>query len=239
MRADRYGLLLSTTSPAARDAYVKGCAAKLTMYPGAIEAFDRAIAADPGFALAHAARAHAVLERGEAAAARASMAAAKSLAAGLSPREASHIAFFDLLVGGDSEAALAGVHAHLEAWPRDALVLATTAFTNGLIGSSGRAGQKRMLLDLLDRLAPSYGDDWWYTAHHGMALSENGQRDAARPKIDRSLAQNPHNPWAAHARAHLSYEEGDANAACAFLAAWLTTYPRNGLLYSHLSWHLA
>jgi hypothetical protein len=38
---------------------------------------------------------------------------------------------------------------------------------------------------------------------------------------------------------HLCYEEGDADAACAFLAFWLTTYPRNGTLYSHLSWHLA
>src|SRR6202034_4458689 len=28
-------------------------------------------------------------------------------------------------------------------------------------------------------------------------------------------------------------------AARAFLASWLITYPRNGLLYSHLSWHLA
>jgi len=184
-------------------------------------------------------RAHVLLERGEAAAARASIAAAKSVVARLSEREASHIAYFDLLVGGDSEAALAAVYAHLDAWPRDAVVLGTTAFTNGLIGSSGRAGQKRVLLALLDRLAPSYGDDWWFTAHHGMALSENGQRDAARPKIDRSLAQNPNNPWAAHARAHLCYEEGDANAARAFLTSWLTTYPRNGLLYSHLSWHLA
>src|SRR5712691_7235366 len=238
MWTDRYELPLSTASPAARDAYVEGSEAKLTMYPGAIEAFGRAIAADPGFALAHAAKAHALLER-DAAAARASMAAANSLAAGLSAREISHIAFFDLLVAGDAEAALAAVDAHLDAWPRDALVLGTTAFTNGLIGSSGRAGQKRAVLDLLDRLAPSYGDDWWFTAHHGMALSENGQRDAARPKIDRSLAQNPNNPWAAHARGHLSYEEGDANAARAFLASWLTTYPRNGLLYSHLSWHLA
>jgi hypothetical protein len=239
MLTDRYELPLSTSSPAARDAYVEGCGAKLTMYPGAIEAFDRAIAADPGFALAHAARAHVLLERGDAAATRASMATAKSLAAGLSARERSHIAFFDLLTGSDAEAALSAVYAHLNAWPRDALVLGTTAFTNGLIGSSGLAGQKRALLDLLDRLAPSYGDDWWFTAHHGMALSENGQWDAARPMIDRSLAQNPNNPWAAHARAHLSYEEGNANAARGFLASWLTTYPRNGLLYSHLSWHLA
>ena len=57
MLTDRYDLPLSTTSLAARDAYVQGCEAKLTMYPGAIEAFDRAIAADPGFALPHAARA--------------------------------------------------------------------------------------------------------------------------------------------------------------------------------------
>jgi hypothetical protein len=145
MLTDGYGLPLSTASPAARDAYVEGCEAKLTMYPGAIEAFDRAIAADSGLALAHAAKAHAVLERGDAAAARASMAAANSLAAGLSSREASHIAFFDLLVVGDAEAALSALNAHLNAWPRDAVVLATAAFTNGLIGSSGRAGQKRAL----------------------------------------------------------------------------------------------
>jgi len=209
------------------------------MYPGAIEAFDRAIAADPGFALAHAARAHALLERGDAAAARASMAAANSLAAGLSAREASHIAFFDWLVAGEAEAAISALHAHLNAWPLDAVVLATTAFTNGLIGSSGRAGQKRALLDLLEHLAPIYGDDWWFTAHYGMALSENGQREPARPKIERSLAQNPKNPWAAHARAHLCYEEGDPSTARTFLASWLTTYPRDGSLHSHLSWHLA
>jgi len=235
MLTDRYELPLSTSSSTARDAYVEGCEAKLTMYPGAVEAFDRAIAADPGFALAHAAKAHALLERGDAAAARASMAAADSLIDDLSAREKSHIAFFGLLVAGDTEAVLA----HLNAWPRDAVVLGTTAFTNGLIGSSGRAGQKRMLLDLLERLAPSWGDDWWFTAHHGMALSENGQRDAAGPKIERSLSQNSKNPWAAHALGHLCYEEGDANAARAFLASWLTTYPRNGSLYSHLSWHLA
>src|SRR5204863_6740439 len=99
-----------------------------------------------------------------------------------------------LLVAGDGEAALAALPEHLNAWPRDVLVLATAAFTNGLIGSSGRVGQKRALLDLLERLAPSYGDDWWFTAHHGMALSENGQRDTAHPKIERSLAQNPGTP---------------------------------------------
>src|SRR5262249_53552739 len=144
----------------------------------------------PGFALAHAAQAYALLERGDAAAARAALASARSCNGALSARGISHIAFFALLVAGDAEAPLAAVVAHLEAWPRDALVLGTTACTNGLMGSPGRAGQKRTLRALLDRLAPSYGDDWWFAAHHGMALSENGQREAARPEIERSLARN-------------------------------------------------
>jgi len=41
MLTDRYGHPLSTTSAVARDAYVEGCQAKLTMYPVSIEAFDR------------------------------------------------------------------------------------------------------------------------------------------------------------------------------------------------------
>ena len=240
MQTDGYGLSLSTTSSVARDAYVQGCEAKLTMYPGAIEAFDRVIEADPGFALPHAARAHALLERGNAAAARESIAAANALATGLPAREASHIGYFGMLVAGDAEAALAALPSHLDAWPRDVMVLGTTAFTNGLIGSSGRTGQKRTLLALLERLAPHYGDDdWWFTAHHGMALSENGEHAAAHPKIERSLAQNPTNPWAAHATAHLAYEEGDPSSARAFLASWLKGYPREGSLFSHLHWHLA
>jgi tetratricopeptide (TPR) repeat protein len=239
MLTDRYGLPLSTNSQTARDAYMAGCASKLTMYPGTLEAFDRAIEADPLFALAHAARAHAQLERGDAAAARASIATASELSASLPEREASHVAYFASLIAGDTEAALAALPVHLDTWPRDALVLGTAAFTNGLIGSSGRAGQKRTLLALLDRLAPHYGDDWWFTAHHGMALSENGEHDAARTMIERSLAQNAANPWAAHATAHLAYETGDPGAGSDFLAQWLTTYPRHAPLYSHLSWHLA
>ena len=50
MLTDRYGLPLSTTSAAARDAYVEGVDLLLTVFPGAAAAFDRAIAAGPAFA---------------------------------------------------------------------------------------------------------------------------------------------------------------------------------------------
>ena len=240
MLADHYDLPLSTNSATARDAYIDGAGRKLTAHPGAVETFDRAIEADPRFALAHAARAHALLERGDGPAARAAIAAAQACAGKLTDRETSHITYFAQLIAGDIEAALDVLRGHLSEWPRDVLVLGTTAFTNGLIGSSGRSGQKHMLLALLDDLAPHYGaDDWWFTAHHGMALSENGHHAAARQKIESSFARNPANPWAAHARSHLAYEEGEADAARSFLAAWLPGYPRAGALYSHLSWHLA
>src|ERR1700693_3542925 len=187
MLADRYDLALSTASEAARDAYVQGCDLALTFYPGAIEAFDRALVADPGFSLVHAAKAQVLMRKGNVVAARVALAAAKDLAAGLSAREISHINYFDLAFAGQTGAAIDALYAHLATWPRDALVLATAANPNGLIGASGRIGQKHQIAVLLDSLAPHYGDGFWFLAHHAMALSEDGQLTAARPKIERSV----------------------------------------------------
>jgi Tfp pilus assembly protein PilF len=239
MLNDRYGLAVSTPSATARDAYVQGCDLFLSMNPGALPALDSAIAADPHFALAVAAKARVQQLRGDIAAARASMAAANALASELPPREASHVAFFGLLLAGQSQPALAALRQHLGEWPRDAMVLSTSASANGLIGSSGHVEQKRELLALMDSLAPSYGDDWWFTGHHAFALAENGQHEAARTKIDQSMARNPTNAYGAHSRAHLCYEAGDLVSGQAFLRSWLATYPRDGGFYGHLSWHLA
>jgi tetratricopeptide (TPR) repeat protein len=239
MLADRYDLPLSTSSAAARDAYVRGCHLALTFYPGATAAYDSAIAADPGFALAHAGKAQVLMREGNVAAARESLAAAKQSAAGLSAREASHITYFDLMFAGRSEPAITALHAHLEAWPRDALVLATAANPNGLIGASGRIGQKHQIAVLMDSLATHYGNDPWFLAHHAMALSEDGQLAAARPKIERSVVAMPDNAHGAHGFAHVCYESGEPDTARAYLSPWLKTYPRDGFFYGHLSWHLS
>jgi len=239
MLADRYDLPLSTASAAARDAYVQGCELALTLYPGAIGAFDRAIAADPGFALAHAGKAQVLMREGDVAAARSAQAAAREVAADLPAREASHIAFFDLVFAGQTDAAIAALHAHLTAWPRDALVLASAANPNGVIGGSGRIGQKRQIAALMDSLAPHYGDDFWFLAYHAMALSEDGQLAAARPKIEQSIAANPNNAHGAHGFGHICYESGEPDIARAYLSSWLSTYPRDGFFYGHLSWHLS
>ena len=76
MLADRYDLPVSTASAAARDAYVEGCELALTLYPGALESFDRALASDPRLALAHAGKAQVFMREGKVAAAREALAAA-------------------------------------------------------------------------------------------------------------------------------------------------------------------
>ena len=239
MLTDRYDLALSTASVAARDDYVHASDLALTFYPGAGEAYDRAVAADPGFALAHAGKAQVLMRQGDVGAARAALAAAKGVSAGLSEREASHIGFFDLVFAGRTETAIAALHTRLAAWPRDALVVSSGANPNGLIGGSGRIGQKHRIAELMDSLASHYGDDFWFTSYHAMALSEDGQLGAARAKIERSVAANPNNAHGAHGFAHVCYESGEPETARAYLSSWLASYPRDGFFYGHLSWHLS
>jgi len=239
MLADRFGLSLSTSSAAARDAYVDASERALTFYPGALPAYDSAIAAEPGFALAHTGKAQMLMREGNVAGARAALGAAKELVAGVSEREASHIAIFDLGSTGQTEAAIAAVHKHLAAWPCDALVISTAANPNGLIGGSGRLGQKHQIAELMDGVAPHFGDDYWFLSYHAMALSEDGRLAEARPKIERSVALNPKNAHGAHGFAHVCYESGEPDTARAFLLPWLAEYPRDGFFYGHLSWHLS
>ena len=238
MLTDRYGLALSTTSSAARDAYVQGVDLLLTVYPGAAIAFDRAIAADPGFALAHIAKARALQLLGDLPAMRDCLGEAETLSEGASARDLSHIEVFHHLFAGQPAAALAALRTHVENWPRDALVLSLAANQGGLIGMSGLAGREQDLVDFLERLAPNYTDDWWFEAHYGMALSEIGQHDAARPRIEGSLAQVRRNAYGAHAFAHLCYETGERDSGIAFLRDWLPLYSQDGGLFGHLSWHL-
>src|SRR6185437_2198721 len=239
MLADRFGLPLSTTSAAARDAYVDASERALTFYPGALPAYDSAIAADPRFALAHAGKAQVLMREGNVAGARAALVAAVELTAGLTEREASQISIFDLGSSGQTEAAIAAVYKHLGAWPCDALVISIAVNPNGLIGGSGRIGQKHQIAELMDSVAPHYGDDYWFLSYHAMALSEDGRLAEARPKIERSVALNPKNAHGAHGFAHVSYESGEPDTAREFLLPWLAEYPRDGFFYGHLSWHLS
>ncbi len=236
---DRYGLPLGTASPAAARAYVEGADLLLAVQPGELDAFDRAAAADPGFALAHAARARALGLAARMEEARAAAARARARAAGASRRERQHVEAVALVVEGRGAEALAAVQAHVAEFPRDAVVLSLAHGAFGLIGFGGTPDHDAELLALLEGLAPHYGEDWWFLASHAWAFTEAGDPRRGRAMMERALGLFPKNANAAHGLAHACFEEGDTAAGADFVEGWLGGYTPEGRLHCHLSWHLA
>ena len=239
MLRDRYGLGLSTGSAAARDAYVEAMDLFLGANAGAERAFARAASEDPSFALAHAGRARALQMRGRGREAADAMAEARAAANGCSDREAAHLHALGLLIDGDGPGAYAAILAHLREWPLDATIAQPCCGVFGLIGFSGRAGREAEQLAFTDRLAPHYGDDWWFLAQHGFSQVEAGQVAEAERLLERALAGNPRNANAAHIRAHVHYEAGERREGLARLEAWRRDYDREGQLACHIAWHAA
>ncbi|MEM7341787.1 MAG: tetratricopeptide repeat protein [Actinomycetota bacterium] len=237
MLTDRYGLELSTTSTEARDAYVEGVDRMLAADPNVEEQLDAAIAADPGFALAHAAlgRQHQLLMRGRAA--RESVQLAADLAADATPREQGHVEILHHVLHGKIPQSLELTHAHMADHPRDAFALAPATGVFGSIGFSGRVDREPELRALLDPLATHYGDDWWFQTVHAFALLETGEWRRGRELAERSLAQRPTNSHGAHTLAHALFEAGADDEAQAFMGQWLTGSDRGSLMYCHNWWH--
>jgi hypothetical protein len=239
MLADRYGLPLRTTQPEARDAYVAGCDRILEGSAGVKAALSRAVAADPAFALAHAALGRGLFLEADVKGAREAVARARALAAGASVREQSHVNALALAIEGGVPDALAATRAHLAEHPRDAMVLAPATGVFGQIGFSGRQTRETELYELMDALAPHYGDDWWFDSQHAFAACECGRLDEARALIERSTTANPASGHGAHIKAHVLYEMGEARAGYDYLEAWRPGFDRAGLMHCHLSWHVA
>lgn len=206
MEPDRYGLPLSTSSAAAARAYVDGVDRFLAAQDGAEAAFDRALAADPDFVLAHIGRARSLQLEGRSAPARTAAAEARARVAGLGRRERQHVEALALAVEGQGARALALVREHVAEFPRDVMALAAANGVYGLIGFSGRQERNEEMLALLDGVAGAYGEDWWFLGAHGFARTEAlGWKEGA-PLIERSLELGPRNAHAAHAFAHVLYE---------------------------------
>jgi hypothetical protein len=239
MLTDRYDNAVSTTSNAARDAYVAGVDLLLSANAGAEDAFRLAAAADEGFALAQAGLARTLQVHARGAEAKEAIARARDIAANTSAREQSHVAALAHLIETGGQPALTAAKEHLATWPRDAMVLAPCTSVFGLIGFSGRAGREQELLALMDGLAGAYGDDWWFGGMHAFAQAEVGELERAEATIARSLAQNPRNAHGAHIRAHVYYECGERAAGLRYLQDWWQDYAKESLLHCHVSWHVA
>lgn len=236
---DRYGLALTTSSAKAAELYSRGLDHSLAAEAPAEECFAAAREEDAGFALAHVAEARMLQFRGKAAEAKQAAARARELAPAATRREQQHIDCIATAVDGDPASALAKLRAQVAEFPLDAFVLSQACGVYGLIGFSGRLERNEEQLALLESLATSYGDDWWFLSQIAFAYNELFRHEEARSAVERSLAGYERNGHASHTVAHIAYETGDAAGGAAFMREWLVGYEPAHQLYGHNHWHLA
>jgi hypothetical protein len=222
-----------------RDAYLEGVALLLAAKPGPERAFQRAIEADPEFALAHAGLARALFVAARIPEAKAAAARARELAPKLSERERAVAEVVLLTIEGASAKAYALARDHLKQYPRDAMVLAPCTGVFGLIGFSGRKGRERELRELMEGLAPHYGEEPWFLVQLAFSQVETADTEIARKTIERAMALDPKSAHGAHVKAHVHYEAGEKEQGLKFLQQWLPGYAKEGLLHCHLNWHIA
>jgi len=237
---DRYGLPLSTSSDEAVSAYREGVDLMLAGWTGTAETLERAIAADPDFALAQIARArvHAFYQQGDLARQKAAR-AREIVATRGTERERSHVETLALAIEGRLPDAIAATLGHVEAWPRDAVVLSLPLGAFGLFAFSGMPDHDRARHELCERVARHYGEDWWFLTMSGWAMTENGDVARGRAVTERGFNLRRANAHAAHAVLHAMFEDGSIDEADRLVDDWIPTYGRAGILHGHILWHQA
>ena len=238
MLDDAYGNPVGTISAEARDAYNLGVSRFLGAELGVSNAFQAALRADEGFALAHVGLARDMQLRGQPERVRASLGQARALALGLSERERSHINASALLLEGKAALARAAVYEHVESWPADVMIAQMCTSVFGLIGFSGLPGREAEQLAFITRLSRHYGDNWWFRTQLAFAQLEVGQLDEAQANIEVAMVANPRSANTAHIRAHLYYENMEDDEGLTYLSNWCENYDPSAALYNHISWHV-
>ena len=228
---DLYGYALST-GPEAGRAYVRGVRDLLCLRSGAVEAAAESIAHDPRFALGHAALAllgHEVCAPVDVEA-RLRDAVLHSVRG--TSRERSHVHAVTAHVRGDSRPLIA----HLVAYPRDALLLSIAVPT---IAFAGVTEVPEEAWSIVERAAPAYGNDWWFTGLLAFVRQEQRRFAEAMELSCRSLDEEPSAGHSAHARAHAHYETGDHVGGISWMDGWLTGDGAATQSLTHFSWHAA
>ncbi|MFJ5104785.1 FAD/NAD(P)-binding protein [Streptomyces sp. NPDC088554] len=233
---DRYGLPLTTNAKAAA-AYNEALDRILRVQSGAAPFLREALAADPRFAVGHAALAllgHAgvgcIDTPGEL---RAAQTAASTHA---DHREAAFVASVTARLTGTPEAGAATLLRYVDTYPRDALAVSTALPT---ISSDG-VTTGREAWDLVEGLTRVYGtDDWWFLGQLAFVRQEQERWEEAESLSVRALRQDPSAGHAVHARTHVFYETGAHQEGLVWLDEWLRKYGPHTDQPSHFSWHAA
>ena len=233
---DRYGLTITTSSAEAFEQLQEGVDHLLAYGPRAEDCFTAAIAADEGLALAHVGRALLAAVQGDVATARAATARARETVPGAGRRERRHVEAVSAFIAGETARGLELVDEHVAEFPRDAMLVNQAS---SAIALTGRSDREQHRVAFLERLAPAYGDDWWFQSALAFTYHEVDRFEESRRLSEASLRQYPRNANAAHNLAHIAFETLDVDAGAAFLDGWMAGYDRRAHFHCHLAWHQA
>jgi tetratricopeptide (TPR) repeat protein len=229
---DRYTLPVSAGSSQALEAYDRAVHGLLGWDGRALALFRAAGEADPGLALAHAGAGVCLFLEERFDEARAAIETARAAVAGQTPRERGHVEALALLVSGKPADAERAMREHLEAYPRDLLVLQRLYF---IWFWQGRFPE---MLELTSRLSRHYPGDAFMPGLHAFALEQAGRCDEAVRVATAALRRNERDAWAVHAFAHAVYEMAAFETGLARLPAAIHPCRHLGWFRNHLVWHL-
>ncbi len=241
-RRDRRGLAVTVANQTAVDRFDNAVDAVLGHRADSGERIADALAADPGFLLAHCLKGFAakLTARQEFAAdAASSLAEARAAARsrGMTKREEAYVDALSAWCAGDMLRAGDLLSAQLGREPLDLLAIKLHQSIHFMLG------QRRVMLDTLrqaiagwDATVPGFG---YVLGCFAFALEETGAYGAAERHGRRACALFPSDIWASHAVAHVYEMRGEPRAGLRWLVSQAAEHRGCNNLGFHLAWHQA
>jgi hypothetical protein len=241
MQTDAQGLAISVASASATAAFDAAVETYLDYSAATADRMEAALAADPGFGLAHCLKGCLVMltykQANVAIAAASAAEARRCMAVGATPRERRHLAALDAWIAGDVEAAITVWETILAEHPLDVVAFRLAHFLYFWLGRPDG-----MLASVL-RVAPH-----WSAAvpGHGAVLAslcfaheECGHYTEAEAAGRMAIEADARNLWAAHGVAHVMEMQGRRREGLAWIAALRSGWQSGNNLRHHLWWHAA
>lgn len=235
---DRLGLAMTGATREALDHYEQALHELQCFIGDPVATVDRAIAAAPGFVMAHVFKGFMfglATEREATAVAADCAVAAERLDA--TPRERTHAAALAQLAAGRWHRAAALLEDLAIEVPRDALALLSGHQIDFFTGNA------RMLRDRIARAMPAWSEDMpgyhAILAMRAFGLEENGDYRQAEALGRRAIELQPRDGWAQHAVAHVMEMQSRQRDGILWMRANEAQWTKENFLQVHNWWHLA
>jgi tetratricopeptide (TPR) repeat protein len=234
--SDCYGLPVTTRSHEALHWYNQGLLGLLGFRSDTPDCFEKALALDPTFTMAHChLGVHYFLEESAEMVARARhcFAQARTGSEALTDREREVVAALDLWGNGQVREAISQMQTAISARPREIILLQRLYFIYFVQGASDK------LRDLPAAVLRHYDNDSYILGMYSFGLEESREFARAFEAGQQALSLNPADVWALHALAHASSETGAFAAGVRLLEDGLQYCDHVGSFRHHMVWHLA